>query len=242
MCLNQDNDGDGVPDLLDYYDPTLFSADTTCPFDPTSPPVQSHSISGAISIASAVALDLSNFNVVTTDGPGNCQVALADEAFGKYSLAYKCTVYDWGSGWTGAVVLKPNSNLLYCPQQYSAFVDLTSDASQDFSCRGGPTITIEGPITDLTRAGAAITSMAIVDSVSGTRGLCEFVATQYRCVAPYDGVMWSGTLAVGSAGYVCGTTENVFAFDRLTVDGSPYNLNIVVVDRAGSCPAELTLY
>ena len=236
VCLNFDADDDGVPDNLDSYDTSEYSAGTTCPYDPTSPPVLSHSISGTIDISVAVSLDLSNFQVLTSDGPGNCTVELVSEYTGRYSLGYDCTVYDWGRGWTGGIVLKPNSPYLFCPNTATAYANLTTDSTESFYCVGGPTITIEGPINYL--VSSPIESMVIQDAVTGTTGYCQYLATQYRCIAPYDGSTWTGKLGVGNFRHVCNSTDNVFGFTDLTVDQSPYYLALVVAQNAQSCPVE----
>jgi Tfp pilus assembly protein PilV len=237
VCLNHDEDDDGSPDNLDDFDRAVYSAGTTCPFDPTSPPVLSHQIFGSIDVSTAVKLDLSNFDVLTTDGPGNCVVEPVDEYPGQYRLAYKCTVYDWGRGWTGGIVLKPNSSWLYCPNPGTTFSNLTADGTQSFSCVGGPTITIEGPITYLASSGE-IAAITIEEAGTEYSGHCQFLATNYRCIAPYDGTAWSGTLSVQSARHVCGATNNAFSLADLTVERSPYSLNLVVAQNAQACPAE----
>jgi hypothetical protein len=238
VCLNHDTDGDGMPDNLEDFDQSLFSAGTTCPFDPTSPPVLSHQITGAIEISSPVELDLSNFEVLTTDGPGNCEVAPEYEYPGYYRLAYKCTVFDWGRGWTGGVLVRPNSKWLFCPDPGAAFANLTTDSTQSFSCNAGPTITVEGPITYLV-SNTEISSIAIEEAGTGYRGKCQFLATKYRCVAPYSGSVWNGALTVTAAKHVCGSVNNVFDLANLTVDGSPYFLNVTVVQNSRNCPLEV---
>jgi Tfp pilus assembly protein PilV len=236
VCLNLDEDSNGSPDYLDAFDTSEFSAGTTCPYDPTSPPVLSHTISGSIDISAAVSLDLSDFEVLTTDGPGNCAVELVAGYSGRYSLGYQCTVYDWGRGWTGGIVLKPNSPWLYCPKTGTSFTDLTADGYESFYCVGGPTITIEGPITYL--VSSPIDSMTIQEAVSGNPGYCEFLATKYRCIAPYDGSAWSGKLAVNTFRHVCDSTDNAFSLADLTLERSPYYLNLVVALNDRSCPVE----
>jgi Tfp pilus assembly protein PilV len=235
VCLNHDDDGDGAPDLLDTFDTRTFGVDTTCPFDPTDPPVRSHQVSGLINITSGVPLDLSNFQVVTTDGPGNCTIKQTLTAEGYYTLGYSCTVYDWGTGWTGAVVLQPNSEWLYCPAQAAPFSALTADAAQDFSCTGGPTIEIGGSISYLVDA-LPIESIILEEGATGFRGYCEVIATKYRCVAPYDGTFWSGTMTAPTDMYVCGSTNNVISLDGLTSAGSPYRYDLIVARGEVKCP------
>jgi len=235
VCLNLDEDGDGSPDHLDVFDDSEFSAATTCPFDPTSPPVLSHRISGRIDINSSVSLDLRDFEVLTSDGPGNCVVEPVSEGSGTYSLAYACTVLDWGSGWTGEVRIIPNSQWVFCPSPISPFSALESDATQNNSCIGGPTITIEGPINYLVKD-ASIQSITIEEAVTGYQGLCEFIATQFRCTAPYDGSSWSGTLSVDTDEHVCDSTGNQFDLGPLNMDDSPYSGRLTIAKNQPNCP------
>lgn len=234
VCLNLDDDGDGSPDYLDAFDTSVFSAATTCPFDPTSPPVLSHQISGRIDIDSSVTLDLSNFVVLTSDGPGNCVVRPVSETAGVYSLGYACTVFDWGSGWTGEIRLWPNSEWVYCPFLNSPFSGLTSDATQNFSCTGGPTITIEGPIEYLVTDGS-VQSITIEEAITGSQGRCELISTKFRCMAPASSETWSGTLSVVSDYHVCNSTNNQFDLSGLTMAGSPYPLGLTVALTQADC-------
>jgi hypothetical protein len=125
---------------------------------------------------------------------------------------------------------------MFCPNTATVYANLTTDSTETFYCVGGPTITIEGPITYL--ASSPIESMVIQDAVTGTTGYCQYLATQYRCIAPYDGSTWTGKLGVGNFRHVCNSTENVFGFTDLTVEQSPYYLNLVVAQNAQSCPVE----
>lgn len=235
VCLNLDDDEDGSPDYLDAFDTNEFSAATTCPFDPTSPPVLSHQISGRIDIDSSVTLDLSDFVVLTSDGPGNCAVTPVSGTAGAYSLNYACTVFDWGSGWTGEIRLQPNSKWVYCPFLNSPFSVLKSDATQNFSCTGGPTITIEGPIDYLVEDGW-VQSVTLEQSLTGYQGRCEFISTKFRCVAPYGGDSWSGKLSVVSDKHVCDSTNNQFLLSSLTMANSPYSLRLTVAENQENCP------
>lgn len=235
VCLNLDNDGDGSPDNLDVFDGSQFSAATTCPFDPTSPPVLSHRISGTIAINSGVAIDLSNLEVQTSDGPGNCVVEPVSNGDWGYTLGYACTVFDWGFGWTGQVSLLPNSQSIFCPTPTSVFTELKSDVSNDYSCIGGPTVTIEGPIDYLVND-ALIRSITIGDPITGVKGRCEFISTKFRCTAPNDGVSWNGTLSIDTDDHVCGSTNNRFNLGPLTMAGSPYSLRLTIAKSQANCP------
>ena len=236
VCLNSDADGDSVPDYLDSYDTGVYEAGLYCPFDPTDPPVQNHVISGYVSIVSTGASDLSLFDVVTSDGLGNCQwTSPFAVTLDGYTAAYSCNVYDWGSGWTGFVQLRPNSGYIYCPTRTAAHSAVTSDLSQNFACYGVPTVTIGGAIQEA--GGTSVSSIAITDSDTGKQGSCEIMnGTSYSCQAWYGDSDWNGTLTVTGSGYVCGASAGVFTFLDYTADGSPYAKNIVVAKSSNNCP------
>ena len=235
VCLNLDSDGDGSPDNLDVFDGSQFNAATTCPFDPTSPPVLSHRISGTIAIDGSAAVDLSKFEVQTSDGPGNCVVEPLSGADWTYALAYACTVFDWGFGWTGEVSLLPNSQSVFCPTPTSSFTELKSDIPNDYSCIGGPTVTIEGAIEYLVKD-ASVQSITMEDPVTGLKGRCEVISTKFRCTAPYDGVAWNGTLSIDTADYVCGSIGNQFKLSSYTMANSPYSLRLTIAKSQANCP------
>jgi Tfp pilus assembly protein PilV len=241
VCLNSDDDGDSLPDYLDDYDTSEFGADTTCPYDPTDPPVQNHLIAGNIQVLTAETLDLSSFDVVTSDGPGNCvwptpfTAVNGATGFTGYTAKYACSVYDWGDGWTGYVQLQPNSKYIYCPTKFADFTNLTADQAQHFSCISSNTVTIEGSISFNLKA-ANIYSMVIEDTATGFQGICRFDRTDYRCLLPYDGDSVNLTLTVSSSDYVCGAVEGVLKYLGYTVDGSPYAHDIIVERNAVKCP------
>jgi len=237
FCLNTDHNGDSVPDYLDSYDTTLYAAGVSCPFDPTDQPVRNHHVSGTVYIASTRALELSHFGIVTSDGPGNCQwTSDFASTTGGYQAAYSCDVYDWGSGWTGFIQLKPNSDFVYCPSRTAPFSAVKSDVSQNFACNSVPTVTIEGALLQTTGS-STISSIAIIDSDTGSQGSCEITTdTSYSCLAPYNDNGWNGTLTVTSSGYVCDAAAGVFTFLNYTDGGSPYIHNIVVAQSASQCP------
>ncbi len=78
----------------------------------------------------------------------------------------------------------------------------------------------------------------IEETGTGYFGYCQLLATNYRCIAPYDGTSWTGTLSVQNFRHLCGTMDNVFSLTGLSVEGSPYSLNLVVAQNANSCPVE----
>lgn len=239
VCLNQDRDGDGAPDYLDEFDTGKFSADVYCPYDPTTPPVDSHIITGTVNVINSSWSELQNFDVTTSDGPGNCELG---EFFlsvsGTHQATYRCVVYDWGSGWTGSVKARPNTKDVFCPASWSNFANLLTDASQSFNCAGISTIVIEGAIEYLTSA--SVTSISIIDNTYGNYGLCNFLASQYRCFIPYSGDSLDGTIIVGTSRHVCFSTNNETGFYNLTADNSPYQRRIVIASNSNLCPAPTT--
>lgn len=237
FCLNSDDDEDSNPDYLDVYDTAEFTADTTCPYDPTNPPVLAHQVSGTIAFYTDSMPSLGGFEVLTSDGPGNCRIVAYESSGDVHSAEYVCSVFDWGQGWTGEVELSESLDWLYCPSSTAPFANLSTDASQSFQCIGAYTVLIEGSITYGSKASdGAITSMVVENPLEESFGECEFTQTRYFCYAPYTGTEWSGTLSIGSLMHVCGATENVFTLYDLTSDNSPYTLDITV-DRADrNCP------
>ena len=237
VCLNQDVDGDGNPDLLDIYDTSKYGANTTCPYDPTSPPVDSHVVSGLVSVAFSTVDDLANFAVETSDGPGNCEWTDFATLEGNLVAKYVCQVFDWGVGWTGSVNIMPNSDQVHCPVSISSFTDLISDTTQNFSCVGTGKIVVEGPIQYLTEA--PISSILIMDGLSEKFGQCEFNASQYRCVIPTAETYWYGSLTVTAAADICGSVEGVFNLSGLTPETNPHYLPITVINNSNQCPTPI---
>ena len=237
FCLNSDDDEDSNPDYLDVYDTAEFTADTTCPYDPTNPPVLAHQVSGTIAFYTDSMPSLDGFEVLTSDGPGNCRiVAYASSGEGNFA-EYVCSVYDWGQGWTGEVKLRESLDWLYCPSSTAPFANLSTDASHSFRCIGAHTILVEGLITyDTNSSDAEITSMVIENPLEESFGECEFTPTRYICHAPYTGTDWSGTMSVETSKHVCGSIENVFTLNDLTSENSPYTLDITVSQNERNCP------
>jgi hypothetical protein len=198
--------------------------------------VQSHKITGTISIVAAGTLDVSNFDVVTSDGPGNCEwVSPFDSAIGGYRAEYSCTVYDWGSGWTGSVVAKPNTNFIWCPTRNAEFSNVTSDLSRDFECSSATTVSIHGALS--VAPSIDVSSIRMTDLVTGFEVACEIIDdASYSCLTPYYGLNWDGTMTVSSTGYVCGAASGVFTLTDLTAESSPYIKDVAVAKSAAKCP------
>jgi Tfp pilus assembly protein PilV len=236
FCLNTDIDGDLIPDYLDSFDTSEYSADPSCPYDPTDPPILAHEIRGTVTVSNAGILDLSSFTIVTSDGPGNCSWVSPFARTGSDMAAdYMCDVFDWGNGWSGFVQVRPNSNDIYCPSDTTNFAAITSDQAQDFGCLVGSSVLIEGPIS-LHSARASISSIVMTDLNTGVQGSCTFSDTEYQCKAPYTGTSWDGTIEVSSNKTVCGSAAGVFTFLSYTSDSSPYTQLIATANSAAACP------
>jgi type II secretory pathway pseudopilin PulG len=234
FCLNADDDGNSQPDYLDNFNVDQYDVDTHCPYDPTDPPVLSHRIHGTIFIASASVVDTSKFEVVTSDGPGNCEwLAPFGAVSGGYAANYSCNVYDWGSGWTGNVEIRPGSQYIYCPSPSASFSSVGADQLRDFECTGASTVTIQGTIRS-THKTATVSAVAISDAE--TVGTCSLVNNTYSCQIPYRTSLWSGILKVTSSGYVCGAAAGELFFTGLTVEQSPYTYEVVVSSNSSNCP------
>ena len=235
VCLNKDDDGDSLPDYLDAYDENRFTADPSCPYDPTDPPVLSHNISGTIDVLSAESLDLSAFKVVTSDGENTCALVSPFSATGSgYAAKYACTVWDWGNGWDGNVQVRPNSAEVYCANATVSFAGISNDTTQNFSCTSSNLITISGSIIYLDSA-TPVTDLSIADVYSGFEGVCQFSNSAYRCALPYDLLSTDLTLKVATLGHVCGATDGTYSFFGYSKDGSPYNHDIVIGSNKSAC-------
>jgi Tfp pilus assembly protein PilV len=236
VCLNADDNGDQLPDYLDSYDTSTFGADTACPFDPTDPPVDVHNIVGAVKILTAEKLDLSSFQIVTSDGLGNCEWVSEFAAVGDgYEAIYSCSVYDWGSGWSGFVQVQPNSKYLYCPSDTAAYTGITSNQEQHFGCISSKTVAIEGSIS-LNADSSEVYAIGITDVGTGFDGRCRFSSSAYRCVLPYDGDTVDLTVTVKASDAVCGAVVGELSYYGYSVDGSPYRHDIVIEQDSSFCP------
>ena len=236
VCLNADNNGDGSPDYLDAYDTSLYSAATYCPYDPTDPPVGSHTISGTVTIVSVTPPDTTQMEVVTSDGPGNCSWSTAFAVSGlSYSATYSCTVFDWGTGWTGYVQAYPLNNLIYCPNDTSNMSAIMTDQTRSFSCVSANTVRIQGAIQVANNANP-ITAIAITNTATGVTGFCNLTADDYRCSLPYADASADVTLTATTTNRVCNATGNVMTFLGATADASPYDTDLYVVRNFSACP------
>ena len=237
VCLNEDDDADQQPDYLDGYDARVYSAATYCPFDPSDPPVLSHTVSGTVTVLNSETLDLSTLQLVTSDGPNNCQVTTPFSAVTNgYSAQYSCTVWDWGSGWTGTVQVRPYSTDIYCASDTAAFADMMTDQTADFSCSGTSIINIGGSIKYLSE-GVPVTAIAVTNLFSNESGVCAIndTATAYECKLPYTYLSTDFELAFKTLGYVCNSTDGSFSFAGMSKEDSPITFDIGVSSSADAC-------
>lgn len=235
VCLNADEDADGSPDYLDDYDTAQYGANTTCPFDPTSPPVQSHTISGTLTFTSTSDPSASQFTLLTSDGPGNCEFTEPTGSGGSYIATYTCTVFDWGSGWTGDVIIRPDYESFYCPSPEAPFAGLTTDSTHNFGCYETENVIISGSIEYLVNGGE-ISSMSIQDNDLGDYGHCDFIATAYECIAPSEDSDWDGSIFITSSKHVCGSSSGEIVFAGLSPDSNPHSVDLTIAQSSNKCP------
>lgn len=235
VCLNTDADADSNPDYLDSYDTANYSASTSCPYDPSDPPVYNHEITGTVAVVTLQPDELTNFAIATSDGSGNCEwTSSFTAAAGGYQATYRCDVYNWGSGWSGYVEIEANSNFVYCPSPTANFSNVTSDQSQDFGCIASDTVVIEGAFTY--GSAATINSVSISELVSGFPGVCKFTAGAYRCIIAYGGTDWDGSLDISSDKTVCDSSDGVFSFYDYTAANNPHRHDVYIAHVASHCP------
>lgn len=236
VCLNEDLDNDTAWEL-DAFDTSKFTADTICPFDPTDPPLDTVTISGVVAVASLEPIDLSNVQITSSDGPGNCAWATeftALEAGGGYLAKYACRGFDWGSGWTGFIELVPNSNNLYCPGFVANYEGVYTDQTQNFACEATPVVTISGQLR-MNQADIPRIYIANLETEPETVGFCQTTVNDYTCLLPYAIGTINPTLIVESPDIVCGTDDGIFSFTGFTADESPYDHRVWVVRQQNKC-------
>jgi len=241
VCLN-----DG---LLDAYDTAVYGSYTTCPYDPTDPPIQRHVIAGAYTmIGDSSAYNDAVFDAIsfyTSDGFGNCQQW--DPAPGNYTRQYACSVYDWGTGWTGTVSTHAGfySLEVACMPSPNSFSNLTADtANNDMTCILGNRIRVNGTVT---------TSNAnkVLDTVTGNGVSCVVTADgmSYSCMTDvFDTDFWSGTLTfTASGGHICAqsvswgtgsvssTTGGTSVLTGSLIPAGAYSFNLNIENNSNSC-------
>lgn len=224
VCLNPDN--------VDAYDSAVFGAETYCPYDPTEPPTLAHQITGEIKIkADADFSDLVDaIFVMSTDGPGNCSTnAFAyDAGREEYLASYSCNVFDWGSGWTGSVMLFANYTEFDCDKTQDDYSGLTaSDDNEDFNCSA---INADpgDPVNFYQISGSTTLPPGNYDLTGAdmTGGSCTIAGNQdYNCELYSSDTSWSGLLDFdASNGYWCTADTAEAAFDNSTGTATFSNL------------------
>lgn len=198
LCLNKDSVDDSVFNYLDFFDTTKYRGYNDCPYNPASPPSVRYIVSGTITGNQ----DLTGVNMMTSDGTDNCTVTLSGN-----NADYECNVYDWGSGWVGAVYLDNQSGLaLTCDIDPAMFIWGTdaplfsSTSAHDLTCWAPVELTIEGNIAlDGTGHKLDTTTMETSDGDLCTMTLDpNGTAGTYSCIvmAPGNGSGWNGRITV----------------------------------------------
>jgi Tfp pilus assembly protein PilV len=238
VCLNEDLDNVSGWEL-DGFNESLYTADTSCPFDPTDPPIDAVTISGMVAVTTTDSNVLSNIQIISSDGPGNCvwlSEFTATEAGTDSVARYACRGFDWGSGWTGFIELLPNSNNLYCPGFAADYEGIYTNQIRDFECQFTPVVTIAG---ELRTNQADIPNIVIADLAADTVGFCRTTNADYTCLLPYaeteTQMSVNPTLIVESPDIVCAAPEGIFSFTGFTADQSPYDHRVWVVRQANKC-------
>ncbi|WP_371186426.1 prepilin-type N-terminal cleavage/methylation domain-containing protein [Thalassotalea maritima] len=195
FCLNQNSDWiDSVK--MDAYG---YSSDNYCPFDPSDPPSQKHTISGDLFITFADGNydKLDNFWIYTSDGYYNCGVSLPDlVGTHAYRWNYQCDVFDWGNGWTGYVQITPDLSTFTCNPLAINIADnkaITGDSTiGDFVCHDNASAASNMMIVkgNITIASGAIEAITLDDSA------CTITGTTYECVGENFDVnnLFNGTI------------------------------------------------
>lgn len=244
VCLN-----DG---MLDTYDPDKYGHDTTCPYDPTSPPVERHILSGLVDVSvqdPQIFSEevLASISVNTSDGPGNCLLGLFSGGGSQYQANFECDVYDWGAGWNGMIYTTAQGNelKLSCspsPLPLTAVTD--DDVVSNVDCVVDNYALISGRVT-------TVDQNKVLSAVSIPDGHCSVSNSglSYECVTGAYDVDWDGTLTfLLSDGAVCAASGTSPSGSLTLVNGSGsadavavaitgYNqLDINIQDRVNDCP------
>jgi len=209
VCLNPGN--------VDAFDASEFGVESNCPYDPTEPPTLAHKISGSIVVAAneGFADIVGDMFVSNTDGPGNCVTSgfAYDAETERHTGKYVCNAFDWGSGWTGSVLLFGNFTELACEDTQLDFSGLASSTSSaNFTCEAREDNPGD-PVNQYVISGTAALppgnfTLTSVDMSSGT---CVVTGDSgYSCELYTSATEWSGTLSfTSSSGYWCGVAPEL---------------------------------
>ena len=230
-CLNVDSNN------LDEFDPNIYAADNTCPFDPSDPPVSRHTISGTVLVNSVVDIDsiVSAMYLSTSDGSGNCVTDTYTKPIAtQYSINYVCNIYDWGTGWTGYVQLTTDTTVMACNSQTS-YSGVTADTvANDNICTAagggiGEILSVAGNVTTYTQGQTVkILKTAVISPISPSvpqKASCTVTngGKSYTCSSGIIAVgdTWSGVMTFTTDGNkLCIADVNVASGTAVVSDGS----------------------
>jgi len=257
VCLNNG--------LLDHFDAGIYGYDTTCPYDPTDPPIDKHSIRGGIRVSGAETQTNANIvaamGLVTSDGPGNCVVGNFVYQGSFYQADYSCDVFDWGNGWNGYVELVYVSTA--CTVDTLTFNNLRADSLNNnlYGCSitGSPGAPDPDPGTDpdpdpdpapvpgsyvlfsgIVTADSANNRKLTSVSISGG-GACALAGDgkSYTCTtAAFQGT-WTGGISFGADTLVCTASRagsNPASFNYTGLGAGNVTRNVTLKNNANQCP------
>jgi prepilin-type N-terminal cleavage/methylation domain-containing protein len=203
VCLN--------PSYVDTYDTGVYGVDDHCPFDPSDPPSLHYSIAGWIFVTGPAdySEQVAGMNVVTSDGAGNCSLtAFAFDADTGYLGKYTCDIFDWGSGWTGYVEIKPNTDLIGCSTTRVSYSGTQQDLTdQNLYCTAGDVVYVSGSVS------VPNNHELISAAIDGNAARCTVTLNtqtgnyDYECNTvdiDQDTETWTGTITFTSnSGVIC---------------------------------------
>ncbi|WP_345552437.1 prepilin-type N-terminal cleavage/methylation domain-containing protein [Microbulbifer aestuariivivens] len=202
VCLNDGN--------LDTYNTDIHGHYSTCPYDPTDPPVERHIISGVVEVALNIfsgfdSSILDSVVVDTSDGPGNCRLGGFSDQGDTYTASYQCDGYDWGSGWTGNIFVTAtdNEDKLSCTPNPQGYEGIGADtAGKNFDCSPGRFAVIFGQVD-------TINFRKVLSKVQISAGSCRLNVDglSYICISDAYNPDWDGTVTFTAAdGVICPAT------------------------------------
>ncbi len=240
VCLN-----DGY---LDSYDTDKYGHYSTCPYDPTDPPVARHVVSGSVEVVlteAPVSTDdiLAAVTVDTSDGPGNCLLGEFSAVGSSEQANYACDVYDWGFGWNGMIYTTASGYelKLSCSPSPLELTAVTGDyLDNNIVCNFGNYALISGRVT-------TANVNRVLSSVAISGGSCHVgsAGLSYECITNAYDVSWDGTVTFAlSDGVICpatGTTTDgtlVLEAGTATATGitGDNGLNITIQSSMDLCP------
>jgi len=236
VCLNDANNN-----YIDDFDGGVYGAESTCAYDPTDLPSELHVISGTVTVSGDEALlsNLSLAELVTSDGPGNCNALTFGYSGGNYTASYSCDIYEWGNGWNGYVEFKPNTELVGCAYPRTTLTAIDTDTSNiDVSCEGGNFVHVEGGL-DLPNGSV---SLGITITGSPDRPcLIDNATLTYKCTSDIFTTDWTGSVTYTSNKVICDASGGGMHGSSLTINYSnlqPQTItkNLVIKANGGQCP------